>query len=108
MEQGIIQADLELSNAKVFNIGNFEVKINEEFTIRLKGIHQHLKWFSDNDQVLDIKESEDKQSALIKSTQLGKSDIMVVGHGFKKMFHIEVTPREDTVLLVSFDKPVLK
>lgn len=109
MRYGRMSVTVDFSNATVFDVSRIEVNQGERFLLRLNDFPQKVKWFSDNDPVLDIRPSDDTHVGYIKSAEPGKSTIEITSHGrVLKKIHITVRPTQADHLDIAFGEPVKK
>ena len=69
--------DITVDNA----VTNLTVGLGRKFVLRLKDVRPgaRLRWTTENDPVLDLRESEDKMMARVKATELGVSTVFISG-----------------------------
>lgn len=77
-----MRTDITLSNARIYNFLQAEIKVSAIFEVRIEELDSAkasgLRWFSDNDQVLDITVDETHLVASIIAKNLGESTILIL------------------------------
>jgi hypothetical protein len=71
----MIQANLILANVRAYDVRRFAVQKGEVFRIEIDGTENRLRWFSDEDKVLDIVDDEDGKGATVTASAVGRSTI---------------------------------
>lgn len=105
---GKVSVTVAFQRATVYDIKRFDVQEGEAFDLVLNGFQSRVKWFSDNDPVLDIRTKQDTHSAYCKATTVGRSTVLVVARGFVKKIVINVVPAMAATLGVQIGKPQKK
>jgi len=108
---GRTSLSVAFKTATVYDISRIDVDKGESFVLTLTGIKHKLRWFSDNDPVLEIAESKDTHSATIKASAVGRSVLFITSHGFVRKAIITVRKSNDgnaTDLGVAFGTPTTK
>jgi hypothetical protein len=70
-----MQIDISFDFAKVYDIEKFDVVLGQKFSLQSDSTEK-LKWFSDNDPVLSIKDSGTNADG--EATALGESTILLM------------------------------
>jgi hypothetical protein len=74
----MVSANVKFSNAVVYSVVKFDVKLDEEFGVELQDAPPGpIEWYAKADAVLDITQSEDGTSAKIKATGVGETKIKI-------------------------------
>lgn len=96
-------ADLILSNAHMYGVTKFDVRIDEVFRVNLSpDAVGTARWFADNDSVLDIAVDADGGSAGITATGTGSCEIQIqVSGAIVLTLNVEVFSPEAASLGVS-------
>lgn len=102
---GKVSVTVAFQRATVYDISRFDVMEGEVFELVLNGFQSRVKWFSDNDPVLDVRTKQDTHSAYCKATAVGKSTVLIVSRGFVKKVVINVVPAMAATLGVQVSKP---
>jgi hypothetical protein len=63
-------------NVRVFDVTNFDVTIGQTFSLHTS-FSNDIRWFSDNDQILDIKAEKNNVEVTVGSTE-GVSTILIM------------------------------
>lgn len=101
-----MKADLILKNARVKDVSDFDILVGEDFAIALD-TDTAVRWFSDNDEVLNIKASGGV--ANIKAATIGACEIQLQSGGaVVKQFNINVIAEPAASLNISFGNPEQK
>jgi len=104
-----MEANIIFENVKAYNVDKFDVKLGQEFSIELIDAPGLVRWFSDNDAVLQIDAQEDGAKSLIKSTKIGKSEIQLqVDGALVKTLYVETYDSVAISLNPKPKEPVLK
>ena len=103
--------DLILANARVFNVSNFDVTTDQKLTLQTN-MGPDIRWFSDNDEVLDIKAAGDSAEVKVGITE-GECTILIMNKDkviqkelFIRTYH--TLPMPAVTLNATADTPVLK
>ena len=94
--------------ATVYGATSIDTYPGESFTLILVGYAAKVKWFANNDSVLNIAESPDSNTAIIQALKPGKSSIIIKGIGFIHKILITVKINKANTLSITFGKPVPK
>lgn len=96
--------------ATAYGVSAIETYPGESFTLSLvkQPVIGKVKWFADSDEVLNIKESENSLSAIIKAEKVGKSLVVIKGLTFIHKILVTVKVDKATSLGLTFGKPVPK
>lgn len=79
-----MQIDITLKNARVYNIEKADIAVNENFYLRIIDVlTDKVKWFVENDPVLDITLSEDTSEISITAKSPGTSTILIMDSTYK-------------------------
>lgn len=104
-----MEANIIFNNVKAYNVIKFDVKLGESFKVELINAPDFVRWFSDNDAVLNITVLENGNFAEIKATAVGKSEIQLQDSGrISKTLDIEVYDQVAVALNPSAGNPELK
>lgn len=71
-----MNAELLLSNARVRDVNDFDVKLGEDFELVLDSGGE-VDWFANNDEVLEIAWSENPLRRKIKAKAIGSCTIQI-------------------------------
>lgn len=86
-----MKANLILENVKAYDVDKFDVKLGENFVLELEEAPAGIRWFSNNDPVLDIEVSDGKTSVAVKAASIGVCEIQLqVDREVVKTFDVEV------------------
>lgn len=89
-----MKATVSFKNVRVYNINEFMVLKGEEFELKL-GIEgevpEAFKWFSDNDQTLELWVDSDGMGAAGKADEPGTSTILVMNSSKVIVKEIKIT-----------------
>ncbi len=104
-----MDANIIFDNVKAYNVVKFDVRLGETFKIELIGSPDSVRWFFDNDPVLQISVDSTGSIATLKSTSVGKSEIQIQNNGsLLKTLYIEVYDTIDVTLNPTVGTPTLK
>ncbi len=104
-----ISANIIFENVKAYNVKKFDVKFGETFSIELIDSPGFVRWFADQDSVLDINVDESGNLATVKATGVGVSEIQLQSDKIvAETLYVEVYDNIAVNLNVSAKKPVLK
>lgn len=70
------QVDLALFNVRVFNVSVFDIIPGQAFTL-YTNMGPNIRWFSDNDQILDITAKGDIADVVVGSIE-GEATILIM------------------------------
>ena len=102
-------ANLILENVKAYDVDKFDVKLGEHFVIELIDSPADIRWFSNNDPVLDIEVSDGKTSVAVKAANVGTCEIQLqVNREVIKTFDVEVYDHIAVSLNLEAGEPELK
>jgi len=106
-----MQIDILLSNVKVYDINRFDVVLDEKFSLISDDTTTDYRWFSDNDEVLNIVLSS-KSSADVTATKEGQSTILIMDSSLAVIKTLTVSVKKSlevaTSLNISAGTPVVK
>lgn len=82
-------------------VNELTVGLGRKFVLKLGDVTagSRIEWTTQNDPVLDLREADDKMSAKVKATELGKSIIYIRAkrHIVEELaVHVTVVPMNDT------------
>jgi membrane carboxypeptidase/penicillin-binding protein PbpC len=105
-----METNIIFQNVKAYNVTKFDVRLNEDFKIELTNIEQPIRWFANNDTVLQIITNEDGLSSQVKATGKGVSEIQLQNaqNQIQKILFVEVYDQIAVSLNLSAGEPVLK
>jgi len=84
-------ANLILENVKAYDVEKFDVKLGETFVLELIDAPADIRWFSNNDPVLDIDVSDGKTSVSAVASMIGECEIQLqVSREVIKTFDVKV------------------
>ena len=88
-----MKADLHLDNATVYDFKVADVLIGQGFRIHLRDDQApSVRWFADNDKVLDMTEGENGQDTEFTAAAVGTSEIRLVHReDDREIMRLEVT-----------------
>ena len=66
-----MEANIIFDNVTAYDVIKFDVRLGETFKVELTEVPGILRWFTDNDQVLDVIVDDNGSSATIKATSKG-------------------------------------
>jgi len=89
-------ANVKFSNAQVYDVVKFDVKLGEVFGVSLMDSPPVAKeWYSKADAVLDITQSEDGNSARIEATGVGETKIKIFDEAETKVMELFINVLEE-------------
>lgn len=102
-----MKANLNLKNAEVFDISRFRVLIGENFSLSLEEADGSLKWFADNDAVLEYSVESGSLKAVFIAKTLGECEIQIqnTDRSVAKIISVEVYSDEASALGLSAGAP---
>lgn len=104
-----MEANLILENVKAYDVEKFDVKLGETFVLELIDAPSGIKWFSNNDPVLDIDVSDGKTSVSAVAATIGTCEIQLqVEREVIKTFDVEVYDHIAVDLNLEAGEPELK
>jgi hypothetical protein len=104
-----MEANIIFENVKAYNVIKFDVKLGESFKVELIESPGKIRWFSDNDPVLNIVVDENGSTAMLTSNAIGKSEIQLQHDGeVTKTLYVEVYDRIAVSLNPIAKSPILK
>lgn len=103
-------ANIIFENVKAYDVEKFDVKLGENFVIELIDGPSNVRWFSNNDPVLDIEVSDGKQSVAIKAAKVGVCEIQLQNDERQviKTFDVQVYDHIAVSLNLAAGEPELK
>lgn len=76
---------------------NVTVGLGRKFVLKLSGVpHGRIRWTTENDPVLDVREAPDRMSAKIVATALGTGVIYITAGLHQHRISVAVVPMNDT------------
>jgi hypothetical protein len=104
-----MEANIIFDNVTAYDVVKFDVILGQTFKIELVEVPGILRWFTDNDQVLDVVVDDNGSSAIIKSTAKGDCEIQLQNQGaITKTLQVKVYDNVAVALNTSAKQPVLK
>lgn len=104
-----MEANIIFENVKAYDVKKFDVRLDESFSIELIDSVGNIRWFADQDAVLSIIVDASGDTATVKATGVGKSEIQLQSSGsLVKTLYVEVYDNIAVSLNVTAKKPVLK
>jgi len=103
-----MKTNLKLKNAEVFDISRFRVLIGENFSLSLEEAEPFtLKWFADNDAVLEYSVESGSLKAVFIAKTLGECEIQIqnTDRSVAKIISVEVYSDEASALGLSAGAP---
>jgi hypothetical protein len=76
-----MEANIIFDNVTAYNVVKFDVILGQTFKVELIDVPGILRWFTDNDQVLDVVVDDNGSSATIKTTAKGECEIQLQNQG---------------------------
>jgi hypothetical protein len=70
-------ANIAFDNVRVYNAQRFDVAIGQTFRVELIQAEPGVRWFANNDAVLEIAEDADGLNATIRTKAVGTSEIQL-------------------------------
>lgn len=102
-------ANIIFENVKAYNVKKFDVRLGETFNIELLETPGFIRWFADQDSVLDITVDESGNMATVKATGIGASEIQLQHEkALEETLYVEVYDNIAVSLNASAKKPILK
>lgn len=103
-------ANIIFENVKAYDVEKFDVKLGENFVVELIDGPAEVRWFSNNDPVLDIEVSDGKQSVAIVAANVGVCEIQLQDGDRQviKTFDVEVYDQIAVALNPEAGDPELK
>jgi hypothetical protein len=104
-----MEANIIFDNVTAYDVIKWDVILGETFKIELVNTPGTLRWFTDNDPVLQVAVGENGSSATIKSTEKGNCEIQLqYESGVVKTLQINVYDNVAVSLNTKASKPTLK
>lgn len=104
-----MEANIIFENVKAYNVTKFDVRLGESFSIELIDPAGDIRWFADQDSVLDISVDDTGNTATLIATAKGKSEIQLQSSGtVVKTLFVEVYDNIAVNLNLSAKPPILK
>lgn len=104
-----MEANIIFDNVTAYDVVKFDVILGQTFKIELINVPGTLRWFTDNDQVLDVIVDDNGSSATIKTTAKGDCEIQLQNQGtITKTLQVKVYDNIAVALNTSAKQPVLK
>lgn len=104
-----MEVNIIFDNVKAYDVTKIDVLLGQSFAAEVVSFTNPVRWFSDNDPVLDLRVSPDGLSSQITATQKGITEIQLQsGGGLVKTLFIEVYDRVSTNLGLTAGAPELK
>jgi len=105
-----MEANFIFPNVKAYNVEKADVLLGETFRVELVGIEAYtLQWFANNDAVLEVSVEQGSESATVKATSVGDSELRLFdGDALAKRLNISVFSLEAASLNPKAGKIELK
>lgn len=104
-----MEANIIFDNVTAYNVVKFDVILGQTFKVELIDVPGILRWFTDNDQVLDVVVDDNDSSATIKTTAKGECEIQLQNQGaITKTLQVKVYDNIAVTLNTKSSAPVLK
>ena len=104
-----MEANIIFDNVTAYDVIKFDVRLGETFKVELTEVPGILRWFTDNDQVLDVIVDDNGSSATIKETSKGDCEIQLQNQGaITKTLQVKVYDNIVVALNTKSSAPVLK
>lgn len=104
-----MEANIIFENVTAYDVIKFDVRLGETFKVELVEVPGILRWFTDNDQVLDVIVEDNGSSATIKATAKGDCEIQLQNQGtITKTLQVKVYDNIAVTLNTKSSAPVLK
>jgi len=102
-----MKANLKLNNAEVFDISKFRVLVGEGFSLSLEEADGGLKWFADQDAVLEYSVESGSLKAVFIAKSIGECEIQIQNpdRSVVKVISVEVYTDEASALGLSASAP---
>lgn len=102
-----MKANIILDNVRVYNVEKWDILLGQKFAIDMVDAPEGIRWFSDNDSVLDI--SVDGNVAKVDAKGVGASEIQIQFNGsIAKTMYVEVFDNIAVSLNAKASAPELK
>lgn len=78
-------------------VTDLTVGLGRKFRLTIEGVRPgtRIRWTTENDPVLDLRESPDKLSAKVKATELGVGHVFIDAMGDLHRLRVNVIPMKD-------------
>jgi hypothetical protein len=104
-----MEANIIFDNVTAYDVVKFDVRLGETFKVELINVPGILRWFTDNDQVLDVMVDDNGSSATIKATAKGDCEIQLQNQGtITKTLQVKIYDNVAVALNTKAGTPVLK
>jgi len=87
MPEKKVPVDLQFRDLKVYGVSKFTFGVGDVVQLSIEvPAGTKLRWFSDNDQVLEVLVDETTHSALVTALAIGESSLTIAKNKMKKPF----------------------